>query len=60
MKRASHRDFQKLKSLMALRFPARELSSSALHKADAIAAALAIILDAAKMRLDGDGAVRLS
>jgi hypothetical protein len=40
MKRASHRDFQKLKSLMALRLPARELSSSALHKAGAIGADL--------------------
>jgi hypothetical protein len=45
---------------MALGSPARELISRPLHKADAIGAAGANILDAAKMRLDDDGAVRLT
>jgi hypothetical protein len=40
MKRASDLDFQKMRSLMALGRPARELISRALHKADAIGAAL--------------------
>jgi hypothetical protein len=52
--------FSKHEAFDGVRPPACELISRALHKAEAIGAALAIILDAAKMRLDDGGALRLS
>jgi len=45
---------------VGVRLPARELSGGALHNRDAIARFAAFILGAIKMRLDDDGAVRVT